>query len=283
MNESPHWRALDLQALEIERQRLIGWVMAEFHLNAEEAEDCVQDAWLELLGYANPSAASLRSLVRQRAIDRVRRRKLEQAAFVRLAQTDDGVRLEDLAHIVDQPERAAQLDATFEARKTLLSDAVRAWTRQQEARGALGWRDKQIIERIIRGEEVDDVATNVLGHARGVSTVYQVMVQFRDWLAARLDQPDVHQSVVATFVERDAQDRLALKPKRAFELLRWVVVDFRAMCPGRERLAAYHRNPTAPEFSDLHYHVRSAPTYRAVYSTDQIDVGCTDCQRQMET
>lgn len=62
------------------------------------------------------------------------------------------------------------------------------------------------------------------------------------------------------------------------DVVRWVVEELGAFCPSPERLAEYWRQPNAPQYRDIRYHVEEArcPICRAEQPEEKQNTGRAD-------
>lgn len=219
----------------------------------------------------------LRQLVRWRALDALRR--AEHVALSALDQGEDssdlGARLEVRdRHQLSPSGQYAEAERRRE-QVLLLSDVLReftAWCESPERRGGLVM--KELYERRLRGQEMAQIAA-AMGLAR--NTADQMLKRARDWILERIRQQDVDQSVFRTILRgADAGRRevsvsigdVRITFTSFHDVVRFVVDEMGALCPGPDRLEEYRQSPHQEGFRDLRYHIEEA--------------GCRHCREEVQ-
>ncbi|MCS7237733.1 MAG: sigma-70 family RNA polymerase sigma factor [Thermoguttaceae bacterium] len=186
------------------RPRALRYLKGAFPRLADEAEDILQDAWLEI--YSRRAEMELDpprklenyilSLVRSRAIDRLR--EFERRIF-RSWQTSSPA--DSQAHDPEPVEARTPLPSSQVAERErrakqglLLSEVLTEfcrWCEKRPQRLAI----KETFERSLRGQSPGDIAA-----AMGVApaSVYQWLHQAREWVRRRVMEKDVDRSVFLT-------------------------------------------------------------------------------------
>ena len=192
------------EPLEPYRPELLSYLRRAFPRLGAEAEDVLQQVFLELW-QRWPEASQwpgeqlrrwLYRAVRHRALDQLR--GWERRAFERLCrQTDHGQASDDRYHPA-QPSpgpRTAALEAERRARQgVLLSQILEEFVRWCERHPGRA-RIKEAYERALRGQRPGEIAVAM---RMPPQRVYDLLHQARQWVYQRLQQADVHRSVFLT-------------------------------------------------------------------------------------
>ena len=266
-------------------ERLRAYVARRFPRLADRADDLIQTALMELLEkekhnpagrlFADRSGGSAleddelwrRRLMQRivgRALDALRR--VEHVALSALAQDEEGagdaLSPRSDAAAVDPAVYAEEAERR-EEQVALLSDILRefvAWCEAPSRKG--GTRMKELYERRVRGQEPGQIAA-AMGMSR--NAVDQTLKRAREWILDRIRQKDAHQSIFRTLLRgcppRPIDVSVPLVGVRAVfhsfeDVLRFVVDEIGALCPSKERLEKYWRNPSEEECADIRYHVQ---------------------------
>lgn len=272
------------------KEAIVAFLVRAFPRLAAEAEDIFHEVFVEALDKAQregfvPSAgwpAWFRWCCRNRAVDR--RRSEERQIFQNLSEPTSTTGAAGMPPADDAPGPATQA-AEKERRGRqglLLSHILADFCRWCESRPE-GSRLKAIYERRLRGESPAHIAT-ALGIPR--NTVDQAVKRARDWIFQRICQADVEGTVFVTLrvgprpasgtpaaADKPAPPphartvdlpagppppRHSPAPQNLAEVVRWVVEELGAVCPGPERLHAYRATPNNPELEDVRYHLETA-------------------------
>lgn len=190
------------------RARLLGYLVSAFPRLANDADDILQNVWLEAHRRIADEAQQppenweswLRCVVRSRAIDHLR--VLERHIFLNWP----GVNREDTAttpwepadNEADGPSQKVLERERRQRQGLLLSDVLAEfcrWCEKRPQRLAI----KEAYERSLHGQSPGAIAT-----AMGASAdnVYQWLHQAREWVRQRLAEKDVDRSVFLTLYGR---------------------------------------------------------------------------------
>lgn len=197
-----------------QRSALCQWVQCAFPRLAAQAEDIVQQSYLETLQRVRDEEFFpktgwikwLRIVIRSRAVDRLR--SWERKVFQRLAlnsnrgeshESSEDVSPQPMA-VAREPDPSRQLaDQERRSRQgLLLSEVLQEFSRWCEARPERAGI-KEAYERSLRGQEPAQIAA-----AMGLSgaRVYEYLNRARSWVFQRIRQADVDRSIFLTLHRR---------------------------------------------------------------------------------
>lgn len=255
-----------------ERPRLVN--LAKKIANTRDdsvGEDLVQSASLEVLQKIDAGLPFVDTdlwryvcwTLRNRAIDRQRRRELRLLQDLAAVQDDESPDLPAQVPAPDaSPDRAALDRERFEHKKKLLSDILEEYCRRCESQPRM-LSGKEIFERMLRGESPEQTAA-ALGMKR--NTIDKARRDAREKLRDLMEQHDVHHTVFQTFFRREMEHPFQGQRKNAgtvevqttSELFRWIMDEAGALCPPPHRLRDYLAAPEDELFRDIRYHVKEA-------------------------
>ena len=196
--------------LELCRPRLVTYIVRGFPRLADEAEDLLQQAWLEARrrvvdeGFRpqNGWESWLRAVIRSRAIDRLR--ALERQVFLSLQAGATGVSADRPGNEPPSPLPSPSREVVEQERRRrqglLLSEVLAEFCRWCERKapgsgqaGRLAL--KEAYERSLHGQSPADIAA-AMGVPR--EAVYQWLHQARQWVYRRIGDKDIDRSVFLT-------------------------------------------------------------------------------------
>lgn len=190
------------------RPKLVEYLAAAFPRLAAEAEDILQDIWLEVHrrvvdeGFCPPPhfEAWLRTLARSRAIDRLRRieRRIFQTWPGTAADDSDKSSWTPPAEQTPSPSHELAERERRQRQGLLLSQVLGEfchWCEARPQRLAI----KEAYERSLRGQSPAQIAAAMGVPAR---VVHQWLFQAREWVRERLSQKDIDRSVFLTLYGR---------------------------------------------------------------------------------
>ncbi|MCS7166050.1 MAG: hypothetical protein RMI91_08455 [Gemmatales bacterium] len=200
----------------------------------------------------------LKRLIRWRGFDRLRQ---EERKFLILPPGEHSG--EDDRSVLEPPSPDAPPDLILEEagrrqrQVHWLSDIFRQFVAWCESRATgNGLVMKQVYERRLRGQKVPEIMA-AMGLSRNHVDV--LVKRARDWILQQIDQRDVHKSVFLTLRGAGRRQQATAHAGSGFsrfeDVLDFVINEMGALCPSVERLWHYVRQPGAPEFDDIRYHV----------------------------
>ncbi len=198
------------RVLEHCRPRFLDYIIRGFPRLAGEAEDLLQQAWLEARrrvvdeGFRPQTGweSWLRALIRSRAIDRLR--ALERQVFLswqaRTSDVSANLPGNEPRSPLPSPSREVVEQERRQRQGLLLSEVLAEFCRWCEAKPAGSGQAgrlalKEAYERSLHGQSPADIAA-AMGVPR--ETVYQWLHQARQWVYRRISDKDIDRSVFLT-------------------------------------------------------------------------------------